>query len=211
MTKKRKRAPRSATHSTPVQERILDSASNLFYREGLRAVGIDRVLAEAGAAKASLYSHYSSKDELMAAYMARQGAAWRDRATAAVRDAGTDGREGLRRLFDLFEQWVRSPEFRGCPFLNAASELPEPGHPARVVARGHRAWLHELVRGLVESTGVTAPEKVSQAVVVLLDGSVATALLDDDPSAIVAAREVVERLLEEAPRPVGPPAPPRAV
>jgi hypothetical protein len=114
-----------------------------------------------------------------------------------------DGRAGLRRLFGLLEAWVASPAFRGCPFQNAASELPDANHPARKVTERHREWLHALVRGLVEAANDAEGERVSRAIVVLYDGAGASALLDDDPQAVAAARFAAERLLDQAgsPRP----------
>lgn len=198
MPKKSGRPRRHAAGPASVEERILDSACGLFYREGLHAVGIDRVLAEAGAAKASLYAHYSSKDDLVAAYLEQRGEAWRARAAEAVAAAGHDGRAGLRRLFELLEEWTATPEFRGCPFHNAAGELPDPDHPARAVTRRHREWLHGLVHRLVEAAGVSDVDRISRAIVVLQDGAVSSALLDGDSGAVGAARFAMERLLGDA-------------
>lgn len=192
--------PRHIAGAPSVERRILDSACELFYKEGLHAVGVDRVLAEAGAAKASLYAHYASKDDLVAAYLERQADEWRARAEQAMAAGGPDGRESLRRLFGLMEEWVASPGFRGCPFHNAASELPDAAHPARRVAARHREWLHERVRGLVKAAGVSEVEPVSRAIVVLYDGAIASALLDHDPRAVAAARFAAERLLDQAGR-----------
>ena len=200
MVGRRGRKPRREAGAASVEERILDSACGLFYREGLHAVGIDRVLADAGAAKASLYDHFSSKDDLVAAYLEHRGAEWRARASEAV--AGPDGRAGLRRLFEMLEGWVASPEFRGCPFMNAASELPDPDHPAREATRRHREWLHGLVRGLVEAAGVRDVDRISRTIVVLHDGAVSSALLDGDSRAVGAARFAMESLLDAARRPV---------
>lgn len=192
--KRRGRPRRDQAVEQKAERRILDSASQLFYAQGLHAVGIDRVLAEAGAAKASLYAHYPSKDDLVAAYLERRAEDWRARVANQVRPS--DGRAGLLKLFDLLEAWAKSPEFRGCPFLNAASELPDPSHPARLVTRRHRAWIHELFRGLVSSAGVRQPDRVARALVALYDGAVASAVLDEDPRAVAAARYAAERLLD---------------
>jgi AcrR family transcriptional regulator len=178
-----------------VDQRILESACNLFYREGLHAVGIDRVLAEADAAKASLYAHYSSKDELVAAYLDRKAAEWQ--ALVRERVPGTaDARADLLRLFDLLQRWAESPGFRGCPFLNAASELPDAAHPARNAIRRHREWLRALVRERVAAAGVVEVETVSRAILLLYDGAIASALVDGDSRAVSGARWSVERLLE---------------
>ncbi len=192
--KRRGRPRKGEAPERSAERRILDSACQLFYSQGLRAVGIDRVLEDAGAAKASLYAHYPSKDDLVAAYLERQAEEWRGRMAARV--SPTDGRAGILRVFELLESWARSTGFRGCPFLNALEELPDPSHPARQVARRHRAWVHELIRGLVASAGVRPVERVAQALVVLYDGAIASAVLDGDPRAVSAARFAAERLLD---------------
>ncbi len=194
MKKRRGRPRRDQAPQQSPERRILDSACQLFYAQGLRAVGIDRVLEEAGAAKASLYAHYASKDDLVAAYIERQAEEWRARVTARV--SPTDGRAGILRLFDLLEDQAKSKGFRGCPFLNATGELPDPSHPARQATRRHRAWVHELIRGLVASAGIREVDPIARALVVLCDGAVASALLDGDPGAVSAARFAAARLLD---------------
>lgn len=196
--KKRGRPRKDQAPSGSVERRILDSACQLFYEEGLHAVGIDRLLAAAGAAKGSLYSHYASKDELVAAYLEARAGEWRGRVEERV--GRTDGWAGLHALFGLVEEWARCKTFRGCPFLNAVNELPDPAHPGREVARRQREWLHELVRGLVASAGVRDVARVSRAIVVLYDGAAASAMLDGDPGAVAAARFAASRLLDEQSR-----------
>jgi AcrR family transcriptional regulator len=203
--KRRGRPPRAQAPTRSVEQRILDSACHLFYEEGLHAVGIDRVLSEAKAAKASLYDHYASKDELVAAYLAQRAGEWQARVDERVKPG--DGRAGLLTLFGMLEEWANSPEFRGCPFLNAASELPDPAHPARAVTRRQREWLHGLIQRLVTAAGARDAERVGRAIVVLYDGAVASAVLDADPAAAKAARFAAERLLDAACSP--PPTPHR--
>src|SRR5579875_3011870 len=116
------------------RERLVDVASRLFYAEGIRAVGVDRVIAEAGVAKATLYAHFASKDELVAAYLERQSAWW-----AAAVDGRADPRGGLlaRVLtpFDVLAERAASPGYRGCPFINAAAEFPGSGPVADQISR----------------------------------------------------------------------------
>ncbi len=192
--KRRGRPRKDQPPEGSAERRILDSACQLFYSQGLHAVGIDRVLEEAGAAKASLYAHYPSKDDLVAAYLERQAEEWRARIAAKVRP--TDGRAGILKLFDLLDRWANSPGFRGCPFLNATEELPDPSHPGRQATRRHRAWMHELIRELVASAGLRPVDRVARALVVLYDGAIASAVLDSDPRAVSAARFAAERLLD---------------
>ena len=195
--KRRGRRPRAAASDGSVEGRILDSACQLFYKEGLRATGIERVLSQAGAAKASLYAHYGSKDELVTAYLERRAREW----MALVRERVTpaDGRAGLLRLFELLGEFTSRQDYRGCPFLNAASELADPSHPGRAVMRRQREWLHGLIRGLLSTAGVRDLDRVSRAVVVLHDGALASAVLDGETGAAAAARFALERLLDGAP------------
>ncbi len=113
-----------------VRDRLLDAADRLFYQEGVQAVGIDRVLAEAGAAKASLYAHFRSKDELIAAYIERRILATREQLLAFVAAVPADKR--ALRLFDFVVDWVESPGFRGCPLQHIVGEVHDDAHPARM-------------------------------------------------------------------------------
>jgi len=149
--KRRGRPPKGAGPPESVEGRILDSACRLFYTEGVRATGIDRILSRAGAAKASLYAHYGSKDDLVRAYLERQAQAWMARVQERI--APADGRAGVLRLFEMLGEFASGEDFRGCPFLNATSELADPSHPARAVLRRQREWLHSLIRSSVPCLG----------------------------------------------------------
>ncbi len=192
--------PRARPASEPslpgVGERILNAATELFYKEGIRAVGIQRVIDEAGIAKASLYAHYASKDDLVAACLTQRLARGRAMVEAALRDPALDARGKLLRLFDLQIAWTSSAEFRGCPFLNASGELADPEHPARKVTASQRKWLHGLVASLVRESGVRHAETVAAAIVVLYDGAAASALIDANPGAARHARWAVAQLLD---------------
>jgi AcrR family transcriptional regulator len=169
---------KSTKDTLHVRERILETANQLFYQEGVNAVGIDRILHEAGAAKASLYSHFGSKDDLVAAYLEHRGAQWRRQVTEEMERLGGSATDQLLLLFDLMGDWSCQREFRGCPFINAAGELSDSSHPAHAVAREHRKWHHDLIRKLVEETGVADVENVTQTMIVLYDGAVTVSLLD---------------------------------
>lgn len=187
--------PPDVTPPASVGERILSTASELFYREGVRAVGIQRVIDEAGIAKASLYAHYASKDDLVAACIEQRAAAWRTRVDERLGGPG-DARSKLLKLFDLGVEWISAPGFRGCPFLNAGSEIADPSHPARIVTARHREWLRGLITSLVREAGVHAIDEVAGALIVLHDGAAASALVDGNPSAARHARRAAERLLD---------------
>ena len=179
-----------------VGERILATATDLFYRDGVRGVGIQRVIDEAGIAKASLYAHYESKDDLVAACMTRRGAAIREAVERRLAAPGLDARGQLLALFDFHVEGVEGPDFRGCPFLNASSEIADPRHPAKAVIAAQRAWLHDLIARLVKAAGVAAPQHVAGTLVVLFDGASSSSLIDGTSAAARHARWAAEQVLD---------------
>lgn len=168
-----KSAQESGTPET-VRDRILNTARELFYREGARAVGVDTVVAQSGVAKTSLYRWFSSKDVLIAAVLEAEAAdRWRgwDR---NMERGGTDPRDQLRSQFAGIARYVSSPQFRGCPFMNVTVEFADPGHPARKVAAEVEAELRRRVDALVRRIdGVRDPDELTDQLILLIDGAFA--------------------------------------
>src|ERR1700757_3013634 len=132
----------------PVRQRILETASELFYREGVRAVGIDAIIARSGVAKMSLYRNFPSKDALVPAWLEdRNGFFWRRWDKAEAARAG-DPRGQLEAILDMVAATASHPKWRGCPFLNTGTEFPEPDHPARTVILAHKRTVGERLRAL---------------------------------------------------------------
>lgn len=192
MTRKQEGAPRQGS----VAERILTTADELFYREGVRAVGIQRVIEEAGIAKASLYAHYASKDDLVAACMERRAQSTRDAIDAVLAAAPPDARAKLLTLFDFQYQAATDPNFHGCPVQKTTTEITEPDHPARAVATQHRQWLQELFARLVKEARLTSPEFVTGTLIVLFDGAMAATVADNDPAATRYARWAAQQIID---------------
>lgn len=176
----------------PVRDRLLDAADRLFYKEGVRAVGIDRVLAEAGAAKASLYSNFGCKDELVAAYVVRRAEAARKTIEDYV--ANTPPAKRALRLFDFLVDWIRSDDFRGCPMQLVVGELPDESHPARRMAADQHRWLMTRLVEWSSAAGAADPERTAGVLLVLFDGAVA-ASLQDGPKRAREARWAAKRIL----------------
>src|SRR5262252_9408386 len=132
-------------------DRLLAAANELFYEEGVHTVGIDRVIERAGVAKASLYSAFGSKDELVRAYLLGRHERRQRRLTAVV-DARQGPRAKLLGIFDYLGDFHRQSTFRGCPFVNASAESP-PGSAVEEVSDLTRDWVRTLVRGLVTELG----------------------------------------------------------
>lgn len=161
---------KTVKNTATVRERLLDSADRLFYQEGYRAVGIDRVLAEAGAAKASLYSHFGSKDELVTACIARRTSQAKEQMLAFIEAVPPEQR--ALRLFDFLIAWGNQAEFRGCPIQHLVSEFPDTQHPARQVAQAHRAWILEKLEEWCQAAAVAEPAQTASALLVLFDGAI---------------------------------------
>jgi AcrR family transcriptional regulator len=179
------------------RDRILATACDLFYREGIRAVGIDRIIAEAGVAKASLYANFSSKDQLIVAYLASLRDLWQAEVDAEL--AGIDDpAEAIRRLFELVGDDFGESTFRGCPFGNAAAEFPDPSHPSRWVTDEYRSWLRERLAGLAREAGVEDSAAVATALVLVYDGACVSAKLDDAESVRAATLVAVDEIVAGA-------------
>ncbi|HUZ64742.1 MAG TPA: TetR/AcrR family transcriptional regulator [Acetobacteraceae bacterium] len=155
----------------PVRERILRTAARLFYRHGVRAVGIDTIIARSGVAKMSLYRSFASKDELVAAWLAERNVAFWRRWDAAVAAAGEDPRAGLEAILDMVAARVAAPAWQGCPFLKTWAEFPEGVHPARQVIEANRVGVHVRLAALAQATGARDPALLADQLQVLIDGA----------------------------------------
>src|SRR5215475_1948743 len=178
------------------RQRILETADRLFYQEGVRAVGIDRIIAEADVAKMSFYKYFKSKDDLLlAALKYREENVLECFRSAMEQHAKKKSR--LRAFFAALKDFFESPGFRGCPFQNAAVELADPAHPGTEFVRGHKQRFSEFLRGLVEQTVGAAAAKVAPAVNILVEGAIITAVIQGDPDAADVARDAALKLLAE--------------
>ena len=160
----------------PARERLLAVASDLFYRRGIRSVGIDEIIAAADVAKMSLYRSFRSKDELVAAYLRELDRDYWRRWDAAVARHPGSPRDQLKELFRTLERWTTRPDWRGCPFTNAATEFPEPDHPARRVAEANKRELRRRLQKLARAAAGTrnAPALADQ-LMLLFEGAYSSA------------------------------------
>jgi AcrR family transcriptional regulator len=190
-------AVKEASAARPsARERLLAAANELFYNEGVHTVGIDRVIEQAGVAKASLYNTFGSKDELVRAYLETRHASVAEVVTQAVERYDTP-RERLLAVFegqgDLFAQ----PGYRGCAFSRASAES-HPGDLVEQAAETYRRWVRALLTELAAQTGVPEPEILARQLHLLYDGSGTSARMDHDPAAAGAARAAAAALLDVA-------------
>ncbi|MCD0451874.1 TetR/AcrR family transcriptional regulator [Actinocorallia sp. API 0066] len=173
------------------RRRILDTAARLFYGEGVHTVGIDRIIAEAGVAKATFYHHFKSKDALVCAYLT----AHFDGQRAEFATLPGTGRAKLEAVFARIAEVCASPGFRGCAFLNAAAEFADPAHPARGVVAEYRAWFRSLMRRLLAEEGHPDPEAGSRLLLLLRDATAVSGALDPPDQARETTEAALDRLL----------------
>src|SRR5215831_14017788 len=150
--------------TSEARQRILETADRLFYQQGIRAVGIDRIIAEAGVAKMTFYTHFPSKDDLILAVLKRREESVLAFFRAAMERHDKKAKNPLRAFFAALKDFFEASGFRGCPFQNAAVELADPTHPGTAFVRGHKQRFSAFLQGLVEVTIGKTAAKVAPAV-----------------------------------------------
>ncbi|TDV56406.1 TetR/AcrR family transcriptional regulator [Actinophytocola oryzae] len=176
------------------RSRLLGTATRLFYAEGLHSVGIDRIVAEAKVTRATLYRHFPGKDDLVVAYLRGADQAIRDRAGEAL-GSGRPAAEVLLAIARSIAEDIASRGFRGCAFLNAAAEYPDPAHPVHKAVLAHREWFLRTVTDLLAQTGESPPEPAGRHFVMLRDGAMAAGCLTDPTAVCETFLQGVEGLL----------------
>src|SRR5216683_7877895 len=185
-----------ASGSRPARDRLLDAASELFYEQGVHTVGIDTIIERAGVAKASLYSAFGSKEELVRAYLEARHAARRATVLAEM-EWHDDPRGKLLAVFDVLVATVKQPEFRGCAFANASAESG-PDSAAAEVTRTARAWLLGVMAEQATALGAAEPAGLARQLTLLYDGGLAQSRLDRGPAAATAAKAAARALIDAA-------------
>ena len=173
----------------------METASDLFYREGIRAVGVDTVSEKAGVSKRTLYNRFGGKDGLVAEYLRRRDEGWKVYLRGAT-EAVVEPKEKLLAVFEAYEEWLVGEDFRGCAFANAAAEIPNPDHPARVVARRHKEGVEQHLAALAEDAGFDEPRALAERLLILLEGATATAAMRRNAEPLDVARSVALELMD---------------
>lgn len=182
----------------PVRDRILATASELFYQEGVQNVGIDRIIAESGVAKMSLYNHFKSKDALIAAWLQQQDDDWRANFRAQVEAKASDPGDRPLAVFDVLKDWFEQPNFRGCAFLNSTVELVNPEHPACQVAIAHQQATYDLIYELVQAANLPAAEALTHQLILLMQGAIVVAMFQRDAESALQAKRAAATLIAAA-------------
>jgi len=190
----------------PARDRILEVASELFYRNGIRAIGVDTVVERSGVAKTTLYKHFHSKDELVAEVLRHRDAHWRAWLEAEVLARAPDPAGRVAAVFDALADWYASDDFRGSAFINARAELPDPEHPANLAALDHVAAVRAYFARLAAAAGAADPERAAAQMQLVMKGATVMAL-EGDPEAGTFARATARAVLAAHGLDVSPPEP----
>lgn len=177
-------------------DRILSTASELFYHQGARAVGVDEIVARAGATKPSLYRAFASKDQLIAAYLQGQSAEAWSAFEAAAQAHPDDPKAQIMFYIEALVGRAGKPDYRGCGLSNAAVEYPEPKHPGRKVAVRHKDEVRDRLRAMTKAMGARKPKKLADSLLLLIEGVCVTSQLFGPEGPAAAAKGAAEALIE---------------
>ncbi|BCW69568.1 TetR/AcrR family transcriptional regulator [Arthrobacter sp. NicSoilB8] len=186
--------PAARTPAGQAREKILDTAFRLFYAHGFRAAGIDTIIAESGVAKATFYKYFPAKDDLILAYLEKVDGVWTGQLHAAAEAAGEDPAVQLVGLFDALTSACRRDGYRGCAFINAAAESAA-GTRVHDRTVAHKRQIRAWIRDLAARAGAQDPDQLARSLTLLLDGGLASGVLDGDPAAASAAKATAAQLV----------------
>lgn len=192
---------KTATKKSDARQRIVETAERPFYAEGVRTVGIDRIIAESEVAKMTLYNHFPSKDDLILAVMQYREEKFDGMFEKWMERHVSKGMDRLNAFFAALKDWFQSPGFRGCMFINAHVELADSKHLASKFSATHKERFHELIRQLVEGTaGSKAANSVAPAIALLVEGAIVTAVMEESSKPAEVAREAALALVAKTQR-----------
>jgi AcrR family transcriptional regulator len=182
---------------------LVDTALKLFYTGGFNATGIDKILAESGVAKMTLYKHFRSKDELILTVLRRRDEQFRSWMEAEMEKAAEAPRDRLLALFDALELWFEGRAFKGmgfygCAFINASGEFGALDHPAHQIAAEHKRQIVAYLARLCAEAGADDPEALAERIALLKEGAIATAQVRGMPEAAQLAKGMAEAVLDAA-------------
>jgi AcrR family transcriptional regulator len=186
----------AASRESPVRERILETSYELFSQRGIRAVGVDELIERAGVAKASLYRHFPSKDDLVVAFLERREQRWTNEwVEKEARRRASSPETQLLAIFDTFDEWFRREDFEACSFINVLLELG-PRHPAGSASVRHLENIRAIVRRLAEEAGLREADSFARSWHILMKGSIIAAA-EGDVDAAQRAQSMARRLIDD--------------
>ena len=188
--------PQTDTREPEARERIVDSSYELFSRRGIQAVGVDELIEKAGVAKATLYRHFPSKDDLVLEFLESREERWtHELVEAGAKSRGSTPEEQLLAIFDVFDEWFRREDFEACSFINVLLEMG-PEHPLGKASMRHLENIRSMVSGLAEEAGLRDPDSFARSWHILMKGSIVSAA-EGDLEAAHRAQSMARQLIDE--------------
>ena len=185
---------RKQVPTTP-RDRILEVASRLFYKNGIRAVGVDTIIAQSDVAKMTFYKHFKSKDLLVLEFLKRRDELWRAWFESTVSRIEPNVEDRPLAIFDALEERFSRKDFRGCAFINTMVEMADGDHMAHQAAAEHKHRVQRIVRSLLSQAGVKKSDELAKAFLLLMDGAIVTAVRERKPGSAKAAKKIAAYLL----------------
>ncbi|ARV59734.1 TetR family transcriptional regulator [Nostocales cyanobacterium HT-58-2] len=182
--------------SSHARQQILETASELFYQKGIQHVGINEVIGASGVAKRTLYRWFPSKDVLIEEVMKYRALQWLRWFEDAVSERGMTPKERLLATFDVLREWYSTPNFRGCPFINAVLEIADASHKAHQISVDLRESIRQIIMRLATEAGVINPEFFSQQYLLLIGGASLMATIEQSPNGATFAQSMLSVLID---------------
>ena len=180
-----------------MREKLIQAGHEVFYREGFLAVGLDRLLNEVGCSKQTFYNHFESKDDLIVAVIDHHHEWWSaEMQDRVMRKAGPDPRAQLIAIFDVLDELLNDPEYRGCIYINAAVEFPNPHHPAHKSAKKAKADSLAMLEALADAAGAAEPLVAAQELDMIIEGALVTKQVSPDCDVCAVSRRMAEAVID---------------
>ncbi len=182
------------------RQRIVETAERLFYAEGIRAVGIDRIIAEAEVAKMTLYNHFASKDELILAVLKYREEKFGGMFERWMEKHIKKGMDPVEAFFAALKDWFKSQGFRGCAFINASVELADARHAASQFSAEHKHRFHEMLTDIITDSAGSKAASMAPAIALLVEGAIVTAVMEQSAKPADVARDAALALIAKVSR-----------
>ncbi len=180
------------------REHLIETALDLFCRDGFHATGIDKILAESGVAKMTLYKHFKSKDELILAALHRRDETFRNGFMRDIERLGKTPRQRLLAIFDVLEEWIQGRNFTGCTFINASAEFASPDDPIHAAAAEHERLVLAYLVELTTAAEAKDPDALAQGLMLLMEGAIVMAYVAGQNDSAAQAKITAKTLLADA-------------
>ncbi len=180
------------------RDHLVDTALELFYRDGFHATGVDKILETAGVARMTLYNHFKSKDELILATVRRRDETFRNWFMRAVERLGKTPRNRLPAIFDVLDEWMSGKDFSGCMFINASAEFAQPDDPIHMAAGEHKKLMLKFIRELTAAAGAAEPGELADGLMLLMEGAIVMSYVAGDDKAAARAKTAAQTLIRQS-------------